>query len=97
VGESASAPELFFRERVTAAATDLEICFPSHFWTQVESYKKFWREANKLDVGAAISKHRFLLLFSSSSASWISARLAVTHKSSSSTRLQLQSQFDHTS
>jgi hypothetical protein len=62
VGESASGPELFFRERVTAAATDLEICFPSHFWTQVESYKNFWREANKLDVGAAISKHKFLLL-----------------------------------
>jgi hypothetical protein len=56
VGESASGPELFFRERVTAAATDLEICFPSHFWTQVESYKNFWREANKIDVGAAISK-----------------------------------------
>jgi hypothetical protein len=62
VGESARGPELFFRERVTAAATDLEICFSSHFWTQVESYKNFWREANKLDVGAAISKHKFLLL-----------------------------------
>jgi hypothetical protein len=32
------------------------------FGPKLRAIKKFWREANKLDVGAAISKHRFLLL-----------------------------------